>query len=82
MSNSSSPRARYYALLDDLKALENADRPYLTDEGVDRENVNPSLAEGSDEYFVEMYRQAASAAGYRAEDYGFNINQLLGRVIY
>lgn len=78
-------KARYASLITELRAIENARGLYLSDELVDRENVMDSDAapsEYSPEYWGAMYRAACSAAGGRAEEYGLDINALVGRVIY
>lgn len=82
--------AKYRALVAELTEIEN--RPelkgsgsalYLTDELIDAENViDGGTATDDASFWDEMYRQAASAAGQRAEAYGLDINALLGRVIY
>jgi hypothetical protein len=55
----------------------------LTDENIDAENV---LVDGvtvnSPEYWPNMYYAACMAAGYRAEELGLSINQILGHDIY
>lgn len=89
--------AKYRALVADLTAIENKPELkgcrdhagpcgaslYLTDENVDAENVIDSgIATDDASFWDEMYSQAASAAGQRAEAYGLDINAELGRVIY
>jgi hypothetical protein len=74
-------RAKYDVLVSDLGAVEAVHGLYLTDENIDHENSEHE-AEGSLEYWEAMHRSASSAAGARAEDYGLNINKLLGYVIY
>jgi len=54
---------------------------YLVDSGIDHENSEHETL-GSLAYWQAMYRSAASSAGARAEDYGLDINALLGRTIY
>ena len=73
---------KYDALIKELYAIEKRTGLYLADVGVDRENVDTSLVVGSDEYFACLIFCAASAAGFRAEDAGQDINALIGRSIY
>lgn len=77
-------KADYYALVTELEAIERAyGGIYLTDECIDRENINPELTdESSDEFWIAMYSAACSAAGMRAEELRLDINALIGRVIY
>ncbi|AND74965.1 hypothetical protein pf16_42 [Pseudomonas phage pf16] len=85
---SSAARIKYENLQDELKAIEARTGLYLADESVDRENLSAEIAAlwevnwAPAEYWVEMHRQACSAAGMRAEEAGFDINELIGRVIY
>ena len=87
-----TPAAQYAALVAELKVLETAPalvaeygRLYLTDEGVDRDNVlegRPAGFEGTPEFWRAMISAARMAAGQRAEGYGFDINAAIGRAIY
>lgn len=77
-----SNRSAYYALVEELKAIEETTGLYLTDENVDAENIDRGLVYESEEYYANMLICAKSAAGYRAEEAGRNINALIGRVIY
>jgi len=70
----------YETLIAELTAIERARNLYLVDENVDRENVE--LDETDAEFWPTMVRAASSAAGARAEEYGLDINALIGRVIY
>lgn len=80
--------AQYRKLVADLKQVEERKGGwdvYLTDEGVDRENVlenDEGVTEQSPEYWERMYQAAAMAAGARAEELGFCINKELGYTIY
>jgi hypothetical protein len=53
---------------------------YLADEGVDMENAECVI--GTDEYWSMMLDSACMAAGQRASEGGYDINKLIGRVIY
>lgn len=77
-------KADYYALVTELEAIERANGGiYLTDECIDRENVDPELTdESSDEYWDAMHFTACNSAGMRAEELGLDINALIGRIIY
>lgn len=82
-------RADYYALQDELQALEKTLRAThgvwfaLSDQCVDAENILPLREEDNfDEYWAAMYRAACMQAGMMAEEAGLDINALLGRVIY
>lgn len=76
-------RADYYALHDELDAIERAHGGiYLADQCIDREDIDQSLAEGSDEYWNALYRSACYGAACRAEELGLDINALIGRIIY
>jgi hypothetical protein len=76
----------YDRLLADLQAIEKTLRGkdglplYLADTNVDRENV--SIPESDPDYWPSLYAAAAMAAGFRAEEEGLNINDLLGYTIY
>lgn len=82
----------YNRLVRDLKAVEDrieAAQPeiivaYLSDVGVDHENTRDSGFKdpNADEYWDMMYRQAANAAGTRAQELRIDINAELGYVIY
>ena len=81
----------YTALLCDLMAVEAAHRDYararghwelyLTDSDADHENSEHEVA-GSVAYWNAMYRSAACSAGFRAEEYGLDINKLVGYGVY
>lgn len=75
---------RYWSLIDHLEQIEcelgHLDTTwhnlYLTDTSVDRENTEDcGLSEDDGEKYWRMrLAQAGSAAGSRAAEYGFNIN--------
>lgn len=75
----------YYALQAELERIAR-EQGYidLTNETVDRENVLaiPGLTEADENFWGSMYAAMCDAAGMRAEEYGLNINKLLGRDIY
>jgi hypothetical protein len=77
-------RADYLALVAELNAIGRANGDaYLSDMCVDQENIDPKLTdESSDEYWNAMYNTACSSAGMRAEEFGLDINALIGRIIY
>lgn len=81
-------KAKYEALHDELEAIEKKTGVYLADQCVDHENCEKGIRDlyvngyAPDEYWKEVYRQACSAAGMRAEDAGIDINALMGRNIY
>ena len=79
-----SAKNDYYALVTELEAIERANGGiYLTDECIDRENIDPALIdESSDDFWNAMHSAACLAAGMRAEELGLDINALIGRVIY
>ena len=58
-------------------------KAYLCDDGVDRENtLDGGVKETDTFYWTHMYDSACMAAGQRAEELGYSINELIGRVIY
>ena len=67
---------KYSELILKLQAVEQATGLYLSDTCVDVENAG---LHATDE---ELFSVAAGAAGMRAEDAGFNINDLLGFIVY
>ena len=81
----------YTALLCDLMAVETAHKAhararghwglYLTDSNADHENSEHEVA-GSVAYWKAMYRSAACSAGSLAEEYGLDINKLVGYGVY
>ena len=70
---SSAARIKYENLQDELKAIEARTGLYLADESVDRENLPAEIAAlwevnwAPAEYWVEMHRQACSAAGMKKQ---------------
>jgi len=76
-------KAKYYDLQEKLAKLENEHNLYLADQCVDLENVDFNAAnEYTNEQYGKLYAVACSAAGGRAEEAGFDINELIGKVIY
>lgn len=82
-------QADYLKLAADLAKIEKAKAVngrslYLADELVDSANVleRGDVVEGSADYWKAMCNAAGSAAGDRAEEYGFNINKALGYIVY
>ena len=73
-------KADYDFLAFELSKIEKSMDVYLADENVDRENTETTEADLS--FWDDMHRSAAMSAGQRAEDYGLDINELLGRVVY
>jgi hypothetical protein len=81
--NKMDNKAKYYDLQEKLAKLENEHNLYLADQCVDLENVDFKAAETyTDEQYAALYSAACSAAAYRAEEAGFDINELMGKVIY
>lgn len=85
----------YHALVNDLIALEKKLRTErnicacLSETNIDDQNTMESqdvsgqpIQRDTIEYWDMMIRQAASAAGSRAEEHGIDLNKELGRVIY
>lgn len=68
----------YLALIANLRAVEEETGLYLADECVDRENVD--LAEDHPDYWTRLCAAAWCAAEGRADEYGKNLNALLGRI--
>ena len=91
MTDQTEAETRYFKLVDRLEEVEKEMTHlvpfctlYLTDYCIDKENTEEGgLTEADgDEYWENMYCQAASAAGYRAEGYGFSINDFFPRPIF
>lgn len=83
----------YMELQAELEAIEQSDlrdskgrRLYLADQCVDAENVTDDagkrLPNNHPDFYARCYGAACAAAGERAEEYGFDINKLLGRVVF
>lgn len=73
-------REEYKALNAELVAIEERTGLYLADMCIDQENVD--CKEGDEEYWGKMIKAAKNAAGQRASEAGYRINDLIGRVIY
>ena len=78
--------AAYKALVSEIDAVWSAATQgqflgYITDSNADSENSASAVFESS-AYWELMCASAASSAGSRAEEHGYNINKLLGRSIY
>ena len=79
-------KAAYWALLAEIEeaweaATEGELLGYITDACVDSENAKSAVYESS-AYWRLTYASAANSAGSRAEEAGYDINKILGRVIY
>lgn len=75
----------YSELVQKLQEVERRTGLYLSDECVDLQNAGlhaNDLLAGREEDERALYRAAVSAAGYRAEEAGFDINEILGMNIY
>jgi len=66
----------YSELIAKLREIEAKTGVYLSDTSVDRENAPRNASD------AELFEVAASAAGFRAEEAGLNINKLIGSTIY
>ena len=78
-----SPKTAYEKLHIELLALEREHGLYLVDPCIDHENIAAqNLTEGTDDYWAALFNVACDAAGGRAEEAGYDINELLGRIIY
>ena len=81
-------KADYWALNEELEAVEKATSVYLADVNIDHENVNAewncggTVSPTNPEFWSHMYGAACMAAGIRAEEAGLDINELIGRAIY
>ena len=78
----------YYALVKEIDlawavicATDTDVTSYITDPCVDSENAESAVYE-SLAYWQLMCASAASAAGMRAEEAGYDINKVIGRSIY
>lgn len=65
----------YLKLIEDLQKVERETGLYLSDMSVDAQNATSN----SD---ADLFEAAASAAGERASDAGYDINELIGYSIY
>lgn len=82
-----TPEALYEAFRLRLEEIERERGCYLADYMVDEENVQSRLDEGefeklSDDFWAAMLAAAQDAAGYRAIEAGFDINDHFDRIIY
>ena len=66
----------YEELISKLQSAEAATGLYLSDTCVDVENAGHGATD------AQLFAVAANAAGVRAEDAGFDINEILGFQIY
>ena len=78
----------YYALVAEIDAAwavvcatDTDVTSYITDPCVDSENAEQEVYESTG-YWLIMKASAASAAGMRAEEAGYDINKVVGRSIY
>ena len=75
-------KTEYDALAKELSEIETRIGLFLTDENADAENSLCAGSYGTEEFWSAMLYSAKIAAGQRAENAGFDINNLVGRVIY
>lgn len=76
-------RTAYYTLVAELEDLEATTGLYLADEGCDQANALTDGREyNSVEFWDAMTASAKMAAGERAHEDGYDINDMIGRVIY
>tara|TARA_R110000772_G_scaffold184708_1_gene295749 strand:- start:247 stop:501 length:255 start_codon:yes stop_codon:yes gene_type:complete len=81
-------KADYDALSEELATIEKATGTYLADPNVDHENIDAewncggTVSPTNPEFWSFMYGSACMAAGFRAEEAGLDINELIGRAIY
>ena len=67
---------RYYALQDEIQAIERRTGLYLADQSVDMENAG--VPRGDLVFFERCYSAAMVAAELRAEEAGENFSDLIG----
>jgi len=73
----------YYELQEKLQELEKKHGLYLADGLCDLQNAGLKANEvTTDEQWDRLYSIACSSAGERAAESGFNINDLLGKIVY
>jgi hypothetical protein len=73
----------YFELQEKLQALEKKHDIWLADQLCDLQNAGWKADEVvTDEQWDRLYLIACGAAGARAEEAGFSINDLLGKVVY
>ena len=77
-------RDAYDALIRELQAVEVQTGVALVDVNADAENsaVDGLVYDQNARFWQLMLASASSAAGFRAEDAGLDINVLIGRTIY
>jgi hypothetical protein len=76
-------RTDYYRLQNELRAVEAKVGVDLVDEICDQENTyDAGVTEADDNYWELMVISACMAAGFRAEESGIKLNELMGRPIY
>jgi len=78
-----TPKIAYESLQRELEIIERKHGLYLADRVIDIENIaGKNLEKYSDDYWFALIDAACDAAGSRAEESGYDINDLIGRVIY
>ena len=77
-------KTKYYDLLAKLEKLEKKHNLYLSDPCVYLENVEWKQPDGiyTNDQYADLYLSACNFAGSRAEEAGFDINKLIGKIIY
>ena len=76
-------KKKYESLQDELMIIEKQKNIYLSDPVVDLQNCSHVRIESAtDSDYIDLYYSAIDAAAVRAEGYGLDINDLLGRVVY
>jgi len=81
--NDMTTKTAYESLQRELVTIERKHGLYLADPCVDLENIaGKNLEKYSDDYWLALIDAACDAAGSRAEESGYDINDLIGRVIY
>ena len=66
----------------ELDELSSKVGEWLVDENVAIENMDRKFSEGSVGWWKEFYGHLINTAANTAEEAGFNLNELLGRVVY
>jgi hypothetical protein len=78
-----TPKIAYESLQRELETIERKHGLYLADRVIDIENIaGKNLERYSDAYWLALIDAACDAAGSRAEEAGYDINALIGRIIY
>jgi hypothetical protein len=82
--NKMDNKTKYYDLLAKLEKLEKKHNLYLSDPCVYLENVEWKQPDGiyTNDQYADLYMSACNFAGSRAEEAGFDINKLIGKIIY